>query len=161
MPHPHLHATQAAIILKEVNPVWFASVQDEKIKELKSYFRNVVKQKKQQWIVLQSMGLGCDSPFDVLTTKEIKQYLCMMSYAHNGNKPQYEKFRNKLKVTMCDILEILTESDNVALTIGEDGESTMTHNEGTVLNYSNKMTTVNDNLEFLEARAEFVNLWEN
>jgi hypothetical protein len=112
-----------------------------------------------------------------LGTKEQLRYQSMLTYLHNGNRAKYEKYKTKTRQAMSDVLTFMMEQegDFIAhfmpdtrtssigigdVTVVMMDQSTITRNEGASLRQDEKMKKFDNNLEFYDAIAEFVELFK-
>ena len=165
MPHPQLLAVQINLIRKEDDPSWFQRVKGAEMKELKDCLRATVAEKRSA----VSMMEGAERtnsvelrPIQVASIKEQKYYWYMLTYLHNGNQPKYEQYKQKAKEAMSEVLTLLMEHTKDARVkfLQDDGTSVFTHNEENSLHQARKMKKFDDNAEYLEAMAQFLELWK-
>jgi len=143
---------------KHRQPQWFKGVQADKVSGFKQYVKGVVAQKRQ---AVES--LTNDANTTPLAIKEQRRYLAMLIYLHNGNREKYEEFKVKTKETMSEVLsEVMEMKDHTCCFIKDDHvNKVVTHNEGTSLRQANKMKLFQDNLDFWDVSAEFLELFES
>ena len=165
MPHPQLLAVQINLIRKENDPSWFQRVKGAEMKELKDCLRATVAE-RQSAVSMMEGAERTNSvelrPIQVASIKEQKYYWYMRTYLHNGNQPKYEQYKQKAKEAMSEVLTLLMEHTKDARVkfLQDDGTSVFTHNEENSLHQARKMKKFNDNAEYLEAMAQFLELWK-
>ena len=179
MSHPELLSVRVNIIRKADDPAWFERVHSSKKQHFKQCLRERVQQYKNRVLMLQLQSTSHAAHKQ--TVKEQKYIQSMLTYLHNGNRAKYEQYKTKTKQAMSDLLTIMMEQEgdftaeimpaNTAETnrsIDFGGGITMlicdqcevAHNEQVALLQGQKMKRFDNNLEFYDAMAEFLELYK-
>ena len=158
MVHPQLLKIRTLIIYKADDPTWFKSVHKSEKEKFKRLLRGLVQQKADRVLLLQM-----ESAHE-LSIKEQRYYQTMLTYLHNGNQAKYEKYKTKTKEAMSEILTFMMEQESLtAAFVADESQNPSTdiiHNEQAALLKGKAMKHFADNLEYLDAMAEYVELYK-
>ena len=137
-------------------------VQSANRKHFKQYLRQVAEVKKAEMELVNTCR--ADSAIGELSYKEAKYYVSMLTYLHNGDKPNFEKYKAKLQEAMSELLTAIMENkaDANALFLASSTEkqSTMVRNEEIARVQGQKMKDVFECIEFNEKMADECCLWK-
>jgi len=169
MPHPQLLEVAADLVRKA----------DMKQSYLK-YLRGLVNMYKSKVLTLKiSLASSTDEneKLKMLSIKEQERIQAMLTHLHNGNRAKYEEYKMKAKKTMSDLLTMMMEADELTTqilscvpnSITLDGRTLIVdlrptgdvvRNEQVALRQGEKMKVFDENLEFYDASAEFLELYK-
>ena len=179
MPHPQLLEARVNTIRKADDPAWFERVHSSQKQQFKQSVRERVQEYKTRVLLLQLQPTPHAAHKQ--SVKEQKYIQSMLTYLHNGNRVKYEQYKTKTKQTMSDLLTTMMEQegdftaqvmpanfagpsrsinfgDGTTVLICEQGETM--RNEQIALRQGQKMNRFDDNLEFYDAMAEFLELYK-
>ena len=158
MVHPQLLEIRTLIIYKADDPTWFKSVLKSEKEKFKMLLRGLVQQKADRVLLMQMEG-GHE-----LSINEQQHYQTMLTYLHNGNQAKYEKYKTKTREAMSEILTFLMEQESLtAAFVADESQNPsidIVHNEQAALRKGKAMKNFADNLEYYDAKAEYVELYK-
>jgi hypothetical protein len=177
MPHPQLLNIASDMVRKADDPVWFRRVHRFKKQSYLKYLRELVYMYKSKVNVLKASPPSSthDSEIKEMCMKEQQRIQAMLTYLHNGNRAKYEEYKMKAKQTMSDLLTMYMEADGieaevvtgsrdkledgtVIVSVGHTGD--VVRNEQLALRQGKKMKMFNENVEFYDLCAEFLELYK-